>query len=236
VKIASTRSEWEQAFALVADNYQARGYDADGSDYHFTSHHALPDTMTCVAKEDERVLATMSLVADNTLLGLPMESTYAAEVRHVRGAGRRLGEVTSLASTGLAFREFGPVFHALIRLMMQRHLAQGGDSWVITVNPRHSAYYTRVVGFTALGPRRAYAKAQGHPAEAYFLDRALLRARVPRFYEYVFGQPLPPAALQAVRMPADLARYFAGRSCHTDRRLVEEILRHVEDCGSPRLW
>src|SRR5262249_61607722 len=58
VKIASTRAEWEEAFQLVADSYQARGYEVPGAgDFRFTSYHALPDTVTIVAKEHERIVA-----------------------------------------------------------------------------------------------------------------------------------------------------------------------------------
>jgi hypothetical protein len=45
--------------------------------------------------------------------------------------------VISLAEDGLSRRESLRVFMALIRVMFQYHVAQGGDTWVITVNPRH---------------------------------------------------------------------------------------------------
>jgi len=236
VQIASTPTEWREAFQLVADQYQTRGYDAIGFDYRFTSYHALPDTVVFVAKAEGQVVATFTLVPDNTLLGLPLESLYAAEVRALRQHGRRLGEVTNLASTGLSLREFAATFHALIRLMKQYHLRNGGDSWAIAVNPRHRDYYEKVLGYTALGPRRAYASVQGHPAEAYYLDVPLMRARAPRVYRKMFGQPLPPAVLAAPSTPPEWVRHFAGHSSQTDPRLVEEILQYIEACGSPRRW
>src|SRR6266851_6392264 len=74
VKIASERNEWEQAFALLAETYKARGYEAaDSNALRFTPFHALPDTVTFVAKYQGNVIATLSLVLDNNLLGLPME-------------------------------------------------------------------------------------------------------------------------------------------------------------------
>lgn len=235
VQLAASRADWEGAFQLVADNYQARGYDGQG-DYHFTPYHALPDTATFVAKEGERVVAAMSLIPDNTLLGLPLESLYAAEVRELRRVGRRLGEVTSLAADGLTLREFTPVFHALIRLMKQYHVAHGGDTWVITVNPRHSAYYGRLLGYAPLGPRRAYPLVQGHPAEAYYLDQSMMRAKVPAMYRRMFADRLPAAVLRQPPLPADLARWFGARSTQTKPAFVAEIARYVEESGSPRRW
>jgi hypothetical protein len=60
VQFAATRHDWEQAFELVADNYQARGFDQEGFDYRFTSYHALADTVVLVAKEGGKVVATFS--------------------------------------------------------------------------------------------------------------------------------------------------------------------------------
>jgi hypothetical protein len=63
VKIASARPEWTQAFALVAASYRARGYQrANGTALRFTPYHALPDTVTFVAKHGDTVIATLSLV------------------------------------------------------------------------------------------------------------------------------------------------------------------------------
>ncbi|MGE3805645.1 MAG: hypothetical protein AB7K24_13295 [Gemmataceae bacterium] len=236
VKIAATASEWQQAYQLVADNYQLRGYDGCDGDVHFTAHHALPDTVTFVALDNDRVVATMSLVADNVLLGLPMESLYASEIKALRGEGRRLGEVTSLAAAGLTFREFTPVFHELIRLMKQHHLRQGGDTWVITVNPRHRNYYSRLLGYLPLGPRRDYAKVQGHPAEAYYVDVPLMRVKAADMHRRFFGVPVSEASLLVPKMPAYLALSLAERSCQTDRRIVAEVLRFTSECGSPRRW
>src|SRR5262245_3724093 len=103
VQIAACRDDWEQAFHLVAGNYQERGYEAsEACDFRFTSYHALPDNVVLVAKERGRVIATLSLSMDNKLLGLPMENIYGAEVRELRRAGRRLCEVGSLADTSLS--------------------------------------------------------------------------------------------------------------------------------------
>src|SRR5207249_986101 len=163
--------DWDQAFRLVAATYQARGYDPpDAGPVRFTPYHALPDTVTFVAKHGNAVVATLSLVQDNTLLGLPMQSIYASEIEALRQAGRRLVEVTSLADAGLDLREFVPVFMTLMRLLSQYGISQGADTWVISINPKHRSFYRKVMGFVPLGPWRAYPLVQNHPAEAYLLD------------------------------------------------------------------
>lgn len=237
VKIASERSEWDQAFRLLAANYQARGYETPGGQpFRFSPHHILSETVTLVAKHEDRVVATLSLVPDTTVLGLPMESIFSDEIDALREQGRRLAEATCLADEGLTIPEFVRVFRALIRLAMQYHVSQGGDSWVISVNPRHRNFYQKVLGFVPVGSCRDYPTVQGHPAEAFMLDVELMRMHAPEAYREVFGEAIPDHVLEAPTCSPDLIRFFSGRSSLTNRQQVEELLGAVEDTGSARRW
>src|SRR5262249_20921563 len=81
LRIASKRDEFEQVFALLATNYRARGYEVPGDHaYRYTAHHILPDTIVLIAEREDRVHATMSLVPDTALRGLPIETTFGAEI------------------------------------------------------------------------------------------------------------------------------------------------------------
>lgn len=237
VKIASEPEEWEQACRLVASNYQSRGYETlDAGRLRFTPYHALPDTVIFVAKDREQVIGTVTLVPDNTLLGLPMESIYGKEIAELRRAGVRLGESISLAIAGIPLRESLQVMHGLLRLKMQYHISQGGDTWVMTVNPRHRNYYTKIMGYVPLGTCRAYEAVQGAPAEAFWLDLESMAANAPRTHQEFFGEPLPREALKSSRIPAHLIRSFSGKSSRTDIQTVAGILDFVDHYGSPRRW
>jgi hypothetical protein len=237
VKIASEMAEWEQAYQLVAMNYRAYGYESpDAGPLRFTNYHVLPETTTFIAKHGLDLVATLSLVTDNYLLGLPLESIYPDEIDQLRQAGRRIVEVTNLADTGLSLREFVPVFVALMRVMTQYALRQNADTLVISVNPRHSAFYRKMMGFVPLGPWRAYPAVQNHPAEAYLLNVDLLRENAPRMYETILGEWLPADALWAPRMSLRLVHYFASRSLHTDEPTMRRILEHRETFGGLCRW
>ncbi len=238
VKIASERAEWRDAFQLVSSNYQARGYEEPfASKVRFTPFHALPDVVTFVAKHEGRVLATFSMVPDNTLLGLPLECIYGDEIRELRRSRRRLAEVSSLAADkDLGAREFRAVFVAMIRLLMQYHLSHGGDTWVITVNPRHRDFYNRRMGFIPLGPARTYSSVQDHPAEGYWLDLDLMRQAAPRMHREVFGEWLPGAALAAPRMLPHVVKYLGDRSTQDARDTIREVMDLDEFFASPRRW
>jgi hypothetical protein len=237
IKVASERAEWEQAFRLVASNYRRRGYEAaDSAPFRFMPYHALPDTSVFVARHREQVVATLSVVLDNTLLGLPLEAVYPAEVAGLRDAGRRLMEVTSLADQGLGVREFAPVFVVLMRFVGQYLLHSRADTVVITINPRHRLFYSRVLGFVPLGPCRQYAAVCNHPAEAYLLDVPRLRANSPAMYRCIFGEELSADTLRCRPLPRELVHFFSAASSHADRRQVEAVLEFVQRYGSPRRW
>jgi hypothetical protein len=237
VKIASEPDEWEQALRLVASQYQKKGYEPPDRDLlRFTPFQALPDTMTFVAKDDSGVIGTVTLVPDNTLLGLPMDSLYGPEMAQLRRDGRRLAESISLAIGSLPLRESLHVLQALLRLKMQYHCRQGGDTWVMTVNPRHRNYYTKIMGYVPLGECREYDAVQGAPAEAFWLNLEQMANNVPRTYADFFGSDLPLEALRPCKMPAHLIRSFSSRSSRTDLHSVANIREYVDHFGSPRSW
>lgn len=237
VKIASELEEFEDAFRLLATNYRACGYENQITGlFRFTHYHVLPSTVTLVAKHEDRVVATLSVVADTGLCGLPMESIYRAEIDGLRQEGRRLAEATSLADQNLGVLEFVRVFKTLIKVGMQYHVRQGGDSWVIAVNPRHRGFYQKVLGFVPLGQRRAYPSVQGHPAEAYVSGVDLLRTHAPEMNREVFGEPLPDSVLKAPRWSPTWVQYFGKRSTQADGRTIDALLSHVERFGGPPRW
>jgi hypothetical protein len=234
VKIASEWSELEQAFELLAGNYRARGYeDQTDKPFRFTLFHALPDTVTLVAVDEQRVLATLTLVPDSDVLGLPMESIYGAEVAQLRQSGRRPAEAIGLADTDLTIREFVQVFKALIKLAMQYHARRGGDSWIIAVNPRHSSFYQKVLGFTPLGPQRSYPAVRNHPAEAHLLTAATMSESAPQMYQEVFGAELPEPVLTPRQWSREQVRYFGARSSQVDEHDLERLLDSIDRVGSP---
>ena len=63
-----------------------------------------------------------------------------------------------------------------------------------------------------------------------------MKAKAPSMHHQMFGQPLSPEVLAAPRLPSHLVRYFGARSSLTDPRFVAEILRYVNESGSPRRW
>jgi hypothetical protein len=107
---------------------------------------------------------------------------------------------------------------------------------VITVNPKHRQFYTKVLGYVPLGPCRAYDRVQGAPAEAFLLDLDHMQANAPGAFREMFGEPLPRSVLTAPKIPPVLVRSFAQMSSQTRGAEIEAILRELDENGSPRRW
>lgn len=237
VKIASTVDEWEQAFQLITENYRQRGYESSApGQIRFTPYHGLPETVVLVAKHQERVIYTMTLVFDNVLLGLPMESLYHAEIARMRAAGCQIMEVSCLASQDLSLREFTPVFTSMVRLTIHYSLSVGAESWVISVNPKHRRFYTKIVGFVSFGPVKNCPWVENHLAEPFILDTTLLKNNAPSMYDEVFGESLEPEALYASSMPAEFVHQFSQRSSQLTEYEARHITEWVKVFGSPQRW
>ncbi|WP_435006759.1 N-acyl amino acid synthase FeeM domain-containing protein [Tundrisphaera lichenicola] len=238
VMIASGFDDFEQAYLLLARKYRARGYEDVGSKlFRFTPFHVLPGTITVIARDRDQVVATLSMVPDTCLLGLPMESVYPEDLARFRAEGRRLGEVTCLADEGLGHREFLGVFQAMIRLVQQYHVRIGGDTWVITVNPRHTSFYQKVMGALPFGVRKAHPSVANAPAEALYTDQSVMRTKAPRTYDRIFGVSLPMSVLSPLPRPLDHATFFGEHSSAADSQTIRRIEAAVEQIeAAPRWW
>lgn len=147
VKIASTRDEWSRrsSWWRTATRRAATRRPAPTCASRATMH--CPTTSVLVAKAGAEVVATFSLVPDNALLGMPLEGLYRDEIRRLRLQGRKMFETGNLADRNLGTREFIQVFLTLMQLGWQHMTRAGADTTVITVNPRHSSFYTRLHSF-----------------------------------------------------------------------------------------
>ena len=155
VRVADTKEEVIAAARLLHDSYVGRGLmPPHPSGVRIVAHQALPETITIVAKIDEQVVGTLSLVLD-AAMGLPMETIYAGEVQALRDAGRRVAEVGALCihrdyrHTGIAF--------LLNKLMWKTAQdALGVQDLLIAVHPYASELYEAALHFEHIGPVRRY--------------------------------------------------------------------------------
>jgi GNAT superfamily N-acetyltransferase len=201
--LATDRRTFEQAFSLQHDQYVAHGYmNAHPSGWRLSLHNALSATRVFVARCGDRVVGTMTLIADSPL-GLPMEEIYTDELRRLRDGRGSLAEVSALA-VDPAYQSSGvPILLRLIRMLVI-YAAQSASDLCIAVNPHHAAFYRKAFHFQDIGGLKQYGKVNGAPAIALRLDLALARSlmrelrdghrMISSVYEFLFH----PAHVEAV--------------------------------------
>ena len=186
--LATDRDSLEQALRLQHDQYVAQGYmDSHPSGWRLSLHNGLPSTQVFVARDGDRVVATMTLIVDSPL-GLPMDEIYADELRLLRGERRDLAEVSGLAVDPDYQRSGVAILLRLIRMLVIYSIEKAHISDLcIAINPHHAMFYRKAFHFQIIAGLKQYRKVNGAPAVALRLDLALARSLIREVRE---GHPM----------------------------------------------
>ena len=202
VQVASTVEEHEQASRLVHAAYVRRGImQPHTSGVRITPHGLLPSTVVFVALKQDVVIATMSLVLDS-VLGLPMDKSFADELAPLREAGKKIAEVGALCiaehhrGLGVAF-----LLNKLMWLTASQRL--GVRSLAISVHPRAACLYQATLRFVQLGGTKRYPGLDA-AAVALHLDLDEAEAVLARDFGAMGLDPRSPYYLYCVRRDAQL--------------------------------
>ena len=185
LKLAETREELEDCFRLLHDAYVAVGFmKPDPSGMRATIYHALPTTTTLLARYDDRIVGTISLIRESPL-GFPMQKIF--DIDKIRAAGGNIAEVSALAVDRRFQSLGGVILFPLIKFMYEystkffdtRHL-------VIAVNPRHIGFYESILFFQRLKevPVAHYDFVNGAPAVGAHIDLKVAPKIYKRYYDH----------------------------------------------------
>lgn len=153
IRVALSAGCHADSGALVRRMYAWRGYafEVGGSGF---------DRVTLFAETGGELVGTMSLCLDRGRL-LPADENFSDRLDMLRAEGRRLCEPSRLAiDTGMSKRVFAALIHISYLYAGDLH---GFTDYVIEVNPRHVAFYKRMLGFTDFGGERPCSRV-GAPA------------------------------------------------------------------------
>jgi hypothetical protein len=154
VRVAGCAGRREAASLLLRRMYAWRGYAFEVEPGQSASK------MTLYAETGGRLVGTMSLCFDRGT-GLPADEVFGDRLDVLRREGRRLCEPSGLAiDKGMSKRVFAALIH--ISYIYAHHIRASTD-YVIEVNPRHVAFYRRMLGFAHYGGERCCARV-GAPA------------------------------------------------------------------------
>jgi len=173
IRIADTQGRKNQVSALINQMYSWRGYQLDASE-----PRCCPNQTTLQACREADTLGTLSLNVDSKG-GLLADELYHKEVDTLRKRGGTVCELTGLAvSTRLGSNELlAALFHLLH--ILGRCLHRATDA-VIEVNPRHSLYYQRILGFRQIGERKICERVNA-PAVLLHVETDFVEEQISRY-------------------------------------------------------
>ncbi len=162
----------EQTGELIARRYGSRGFQVPRA-------AADPNLYTFAAYENGQLVGTVSMRFDSPA-GLMAEQLYPDEIAALRGHQLQMCEFTRLALDEQAMSKevLGSLFHSCY---LYAHVVCGLTHAVIEVNPRHVAFYRRVLHFRQLGEQRHNRRVDA-PAVLLTLDFSVIAAELDRFF------------------------------------------------------
>ncbi|MCV2355338.1 hypothetical protein LNV09_14380 [Paucibacter sp. B2R-40] len=205
-----TAEAWHypDAHSLVARRYAERGYISSD-----LSTHADGSVIVCSAFEGSATVGTIAVRYDSEQ-GLNADAVFGPEVSDLRVSGQRLCEFSRLAldqyvSDSKAL--LGRLFHLAY---LHAHRLGGAELAVIEVNPRHVAFYRRMLGFKVCAEARLNLRVNA-PAVLMAIDLSYMAEQISSyggsaasvanaaatrtFYPYFYGAADEAAVLAKLR-------------------------------------
>lgn len=201
------------ASRLLQDRYRWRGYNEVSLPPGQSVRH-----FPLLATRAGQALGTLTVGLDGDA-GLSAEQTFPAEIAAMRLAGLRLSEFTRLAlDPDLASRQVLATLFQVAYLTAAR--LGDADRVVMEVNPRHVAYYVRVLGARVAGSERMHAQVNA-PAVLLSITFDDIRRRITRVLASADDR------LSSRHTPFSLAL-----SAEEEDAILERLSRHV--CADPQ--
>lgn len=154
VGVAKSFAQIEAADSLIRRRYAWRGYSLELFEYQGRSGQGAEsrNNITFFAADEQTTLGTITLRLDGPE-GLRADATHSDALRHARRDNGSIAELTRLAlaedvDSRLVLSSLFGLVYAVGRWV------HGVTDVFIEVNPRHVAFYSRVLGFVVAGETR----------------------------------------------------------------------------------
>lgn len=148
IHLVNTLKQRMKANTLIKRMYASRGYQTEQASV-FSDRL---NQYTFEARKSKQLIGTMTLTVD-TGDGLLADTLYKTELDKFRQQGHQLCEISKLAfNSKTSSKEiFASLFHIAY---IFAHRINGANDAFIEINPRHAAFYKRMLGFEQIGEQR----------------------------------------------------------------------------------
>ncbi len=239
-RVARTRSELAQAFALVYKEYAQRGYIPKGykSNMRMSLYNALPSTVTFVGMQGAKVVATVTLIP-GTAMGIPMDKIYHDELAPFRKKGLKIAEASQLSIDGklfppgwfsmFNFDKLMFVFKLFKVVFDYARFEARLDEICIAVNPKHQYLY-KFLFFEQFGELKYYGSVNKAPALALHMSlndtlKAKMRLGRKVLHNIFYGRRVDKELLKDrfIMTISDLEYFFAQESDLFEKAPKEQL-------------
>ena len=158
---------------LVERMYSWRGYDTEA----LATPSYSPNRITLQASHGQHLFGTLTAGLDSEE-GLLADTLYPEEVNSFRTTGRKLCEISKLAVDP----QYGSkeVLASLFHLAyIHVHVIHKATDVLIEVNPRHTPFYKRRLGFRQVGEMRNCPRVNA-PAALLHIELSYMQAQIAR--------------------------------------------------------
>ena len=173
IRAADSYGHRSSANILVKRRYAWRGYENAGLPQDDSANR-----ITLIATEHDETIGTITVGLDSAE-GLFVGEVFPDHVDRLRHQGHRVCEFTKLAMDPIlgSKRVLASLFHVAYLIA---HRVREYDTLLIEVNPRHVAYYRRMLDCTVLEEARLNPRVNA-PAVLLHLDLHHTRRQIARF-------------------------------------------------------
>lgn len=244
-RVARSKEELEEAYRLVYEEYLKRGYVKENpSRIRLSLFNALPETTTFVAvKDNKEIIATATVIPDSAI-GLPMDGIYSNELNELRAAGKKICEISMLASKPELLKQEGLSvllkrlffmlsFFKTILDYVREYLEL--DYMCITINPKYNEIF-KLILFKDLGGLKSYHQVNGAPAIAKYLDVRSVRegfsvpSKETLYKIFVEKTTKFDKFFGKINMEPNHLKYFFLEKTNIFRESNAEKLEHIKKC------
>jgi len=159
------KTEFDDVYRLAHDCYVAKGYALPRPNYlliHYPHFDYLEETTIWIAIFKNEIVGSISVTRDSKY-GFTIDEDFKAECDLVRAEGRKAGAAWRLVVKP-ACRDGGTIVKSLIETAIGAFLSQGGDTFLLEVNPAHERVYERMLNMKVLSRQRSAAGLKEAPA------------------------------------------------------------------------
>lgn len=171
IKIANSLEEREAAFKLGYEIYLEKGYIKENANkWLVNDYDANKDTTILIVKDRlNNVVGSVTLVFKNED-SIPAEKIYREEINSLSSSGKKIVELSRLVISP-DYRNSKEIILLLFNYLSIYAFHNKNYSYLtIQVNPRHKAYYEKLLNFKEIGGEKMCPRVQNAPAVLMLLN------------------------------------------------------------------